>query len=97
MAMVWIAQFRARSPPRLRRWRIVWPDEAGCGAVPLQRANAASLLKRGVADQEFGGADRTHAGLIQERRVELAHQPCDVVPIATSLFLEPAGALGEIA
>src|SRR5215207_3471566 len=35
-----------RSPPRSRRWRIVWPEEAGFGAVPLQRANAASPLRR---------------------------------------------------
>jgi hypothetical protein len=34
------------SPPRERRWRIVCPEEAGLGAVPLQRANAASLLRR---------------------------------------------------
>ena len=26
--MVWIAELRSRSPPRLRRWRDVWPDDA---------------------------------------------------------------------
>lgn len=30
-----------RLPPRLRRWRLVWPDEAGMGAVPLIAAKAA--------------------------------------------------------
>jgi hypothetical protein len=45
-AMVWIALLTWRSPPRLSRWRTVLPDEAGRGAVPLQRAKAASCLKR---------------------------------------------------
>jgi hypothetical protein len=41
---MWMALLTWRSPPRLSRWRMVLPEDAGCGAVPLQRANAASLL-----------------------------------------------------
>jgi hypothetical protein len=41
---MWIALLTWRSPPRLRRWRTVLPEDAGWGAVPLARANAASLL-----------------------------------------------------
>ena len=36
------ARLACRSPPRLRRWRWVMPDEAGSGATPQSIANAAS-------------------------------------------------------
>ena len=45
-AVVWIALLTWRSPPRLRRCLTVLPEEAGSGAVPLQRAKAASCLQR---------------------------------------------------
>ena len=45
-AMAWMARFRARSPPRLSRCRIVWPLLAGMGLVPPRAANAASLRQR---------------------------------------------------
>lgn len=40
------AEFAALSPPRLRRWRVVRPDEAGMGAAPQSIANAASEVIR---------------------------------------------------
>ena len=46
VAMVWMARLRARSPPRLRRWRTVRPLLAGIGQVPAREANAASLRHR---------------------------------------------------
>jgi hypothetical protein len=45
-AMVWIAQFNARSPPRLSRCRTIRPLLAGMGLVPASAANAASLRQR---------------------------------------------------
>ena len=45
-AMVWMARFRARSPPRLRRRRTVRPLLASSGLVPARAANAASLRLR---------------------------------------------------
>ena len=48
---VWRARLSWRSPPRLRRWRMVRPLEAGSGATPASRANAASLRTRSWCDQ----------------------------------------------
>src|SRR5438034_11519285 len=42
-AMVWMARFKALSPPRLSRCRTVLPLLAGTGLVPPRAANAASL------------------------------------------------------
>src|SRR4051794_16737819 len=36
----------ARSPPRLRRWRVVLPDEAGTGLTPHSAAKLASDCRR---------------------------------------------------
>src|SRR5215470_2452346 len=44
--MTWMALLSARSPPRLRRWRVVWPLDASMGLVPASRAKAASLRQR---------------------------------------------------
>ena len=48
---MWRARLSWRSPPRLRRWRIVWPLEAGSGATPASRAKAASERTRPWCDQ----------------------------------------------
>ena len=49
---MWIALFRARSPPRLSRCRTVWPLLAGSGLVPDRAANAASFRQRpGVGER----------------------------------------------
>jgi hypothetical protein len=45
-AMVWRARFSWRLPPRFNRCRLVWPDDAGIGAVPLMAANAGAERKR---------------------------------------------------
>lgn len=41
-AMVLMARFRRRSPPRLSRCRTVFPEDAGIGQVPAIIAKAAS-------------------------------------------------------
>ncbi len=45
------AQLSCRSPPRLSRCRVVWPEEAGIGATPARRAKAASERTRPGCDQ----------------------------------------------
>ena len=50
--MVCRARLSWRSPPRLRRWRTVWPEEAGIGAEPPGMANAASVRRRPRCDRE---------------------------------------------
>lgn len=45
------ARLSWRSPERLRRWRTVWPDEAGIGVTPPRLAKAASLRMRPACDQ----------------------------------------------
>ena len=52
MAMVWIALLNALSPPRLSRWRTVWPLLASSGLVPTRAANAASLRHRPEWEKE---------------------------------------------
>ena len=42
MAMMCNALFAARSPPRLSRWRTVFPDDAGTGLTPHSDAKLAS-------------------------------------------------------
>ncbi len=44
--MMWIAWLSCRSPPRCSRWRLVLPELAGIGAVPVWRAKHASVGKR---------------------------------------------------
>src|SRR5690625_6248253 len=52
--MVCRARFRRRSPPRLRRWRVVLPLEAGRGLVPAMAAKAASEWMRPGWDHTVG-------------------------------------------
>jgi hypothetical protein len=49
-----------RSPPRFRRWRVCWPDDAGIGQAPASAAKAASERSRPAYDQ----LTRTCAALI---------------------------------
>src|SRR5438477_5958835 len=46
MAMMWSALLAARSPPLLRRWRVVFPEEAGTGLAPHSAAKLASDCRR---------------------------------------------------
>lgn len=46
IAMRYNALFASRSPPRLRRCRLVLPDDAGTGQTPASFANAASERSR---------------------------------------------------
>jgi len=46
LAIVWMALLSALSPPRLSRWRVVWPLEASIGLIPASLAKAASLRQR---------------------------------------------------
>jgi hypothetical protein len=59
--MVCRARLSWRSPERLRRWRVVSPEDAGMGAAPEKAANAASERNRPVrpADQDLGGTGAT--------------------------------------
>jgi hypothetical protein len=50
-AIVCSARFSCRSPPRSRRWRLLLPLEAGIGAAPASRANAAWEWIRPGCDQ----------------------------------------------
>ena len=44
--MMWIARLSWRSPLRFSRWRLVFPEMAGIGAVPVWRAKHASVGNR---------------------------------------------------
>src|SRR5215216_2121326 len=69
--MVCKARFSCRSPPRLRRWRTIWPEEAWTGAAPSQHGEGglrAESARMGPADQELGGVDGADAGLGQQGR-----------------------------
>jgi hypothetical protein len=59
-AMVCRGRLSWRSPERLRRWRVVSPEDAGMGAAPEKAANAAPEPNRPVCDQLI----RTWAALI---------------------------------
>ena len=50
-AMEESARLSRRSPPRLRRWRSVFPEDAGMGQVPESDAKAASERIRPPWDQ----------------------------------------------
>ncbi len=43
---MWMAWLSRRLPPLLSRCRLVWPEEAGIGAVPLRREKRALLGMR---------------------------------------------------
>src|SRR5665647_2849510 len=74
------AWFRRRSPPRLSRWRTVFPEDAGMGLTPAREANAASERRRPSWDQAAiataavtgpipGLSSSTRAGLRRSRSV----------------------------
>jgi hypothetical protein len=46
-----VTSFRGLSPPRLSRWRVVLPEEAGIGLTPAKAANGASERTRPAWDQ----------------------------------------------
>src|ERR1700686_3003806 len=46
MAMMCSALLAPRSPPLLRRWRVVFPEEAGTGLTPHSAAKLASDCRR---------------------------------------------------
>ena len=57
------ALLAARSPPRLRRCRVVFPDDASNGLTPHNAANAASLRSRsGLSPDERQNNRYGHAG-----------------------------------
>jgi hypothetical protein len=49
--MVGKARCSWRSPPRLRRWRTTWPEEASTGTAPASIAKVASERNRPGCDQ----------------------------------------------
>src|SRR5215213_4906827 len=63
------ARFNRRSPPRLMRWRTVFPDDAGMGFTPARLANAASDRTRpgmGPRSKSDCGGHWSDAGLVEE-------------------------------
>lgn len=73
--MTWMALFSARSPPRLSRWRVVWPLEA------WNRAGAGELGEGGVAaaasgvgkrHDGLGGADRGRFRVVEQSGNQVA-------------------------
>lgn len=48
--VMWRARLRRRSPPRLMRCRMVFPEDAGIGLMPARLAKAASVLMRPRCD-----------------------------------------------
>jgi hypothetical protein len=64
----WRARFSLWSPLRSRRWRIVWPDEAGIGATPARRANAASL----GSEQYAKGCSFAKGKVLRARAIDFA-------------------------
>src|SRR3989304_3412734 len=68
--MVCRARLSWRSPPRLSRWRVVWPDDAGRGQTPARAAKAASLRIRPWWDQarEIAAADRSDSRFGEQMR-----------------------------
>ena len=84
------ARLSCRSPPRLSRCRVVWPLEAGIGAVPARRAKAcfgadATLVRPG--DDQLGSDDRADAGLVEQLR-------CKRTDVRKDLLLELVGFAG---
>jgi len=54
IAIVWIALFAWRSPPRLSRCRTVWPEDAGSGARPVAAREGGFVREAaGVAGESF--------------------------------------------
>jgi hypothetical protein len=73
-AIIQRAAFADRSPPRLRRLRVVLPDEASMGQAPQSAAKAASLLSRpGLSrrDEELSGREDPDPGTKKEFRAPL--------------------------
>jgi hypothetical protein len=95
---VWRARLSWRSPPRLRRCRVVSPLEAGSGATPASRAKAASERTRSLCDQlteQLCGDDRSDARLVEERRGECADVTEDLALEERCLVGGRLDALGE--
>src|SRR6266700_1580631 len=78
------ARLSRRSPPRLRRCRIVWSLEAGTGATAARRAKAASERTRPRCDQATITSAATigpDAGLVEQLW-------CERTDVAEDLVLE---------
>jgi hypothetical protein len=94
VAMVWIARFSARSPPRLRRCRTVRPLLACRGLVPARAAKAASFRHRrrvGEADDHLGGAEWSDAALVGQAGSQIVHNGLQLRAVG----LERAGGLAQ--
>jgi hypothetical protein len=97
-AIVWMALLTWRSPPRLRRWRTVLPEEAGRGAVRVAAGERCFVLEAGrVGGKQLGGRDRSNAGLVEQGTVERADELCEIVLVAFGFDCQRAGACREVA
>jgi hypothetical protein len=87
-----------RSPPRLSRRRVVSPLDAGSGATPARRANAASLRPRSWCDQVTISCAATIGpmpGSSRSSRDECAHVSEDLAFEFVGLAGRCLDALGE--
>jgi hypothetical protein len=84
MTMVWIARFRARSPPRLSRCRMVLPLLACNGLVPDSAAKAASLRHRPGWEKRHDGlscGDRADGALLGQPGSGLVNDDLQLGPV----------------
>ena len=90
-----------RLPPRLRRCRMVCPDDAWTGLVPHSAAKDAFCFHSpGVVaggDQQSGGCVRAHTGGGQQRRVRPSAETADVSLELGDLSVEGLVSAGQVA
>ncbi len=80
-AMVCSARLSCRSPPRLRRWRVVRPEEAGIAGGAGEggeRGFAGGVCRVRPADQDLAGAGRADAGQLHQLGLDLGDQARDL-------------------
>jgi hypothetical protein len=94
--MVCSARFSWRSPERLRRCRLVSPDDAGIGAAPEKPTNAASDRKRPGWDQliRIWAALIPDAGKIEQFGLHRCHEWLDVCFQLVGFLSQGEDALG---
>src|SRR3954468_4541398 len=85
--MVWIALFRARSPPRLSRCRVA-PAAGFDRAGPAERGErrlAAAPPRMRERHDHLGGADRPDAVVISQPRGEVVDDGLQLGPVVLEL------------
>ena len=96
--MVCSAQLACRSPPRLSRCRLVFPEETGIGVVPHRAAKPAGRDPVGVVaggDQQLRGGEGPEAGFGEQLGGQLGDQFGEVMFGVVDLSGEVVDASGE--